>query len=192
MDTTRPSLLIRIRDPGDWAAWQTFNELYRPLLIRYARQRGLDHNAAEDVAQDCLESISRRIESFDYDPGRGRFKSWLSTLVHNRVCNLLRGNRERPADIDLFAETGDGSPAPDELFEQMWMEQHLWHCLRELEQSVDATTYHAFIAFVIEQRPLSEVCEELNLKPNNVYTIKWRLTQRIAERMRELLDDDDT
>jgi hypothetical protein len=31
---TRPSLLIRVRDPADQAAWQEFVEIYRPVILR--------------------------------------------------------------------------------------------------------------------------------------------------------------
>ena len=36
MDTTRPSLLLRIRDRGDAGAWRTFDAIYRPMLYRFA------------------------------------------------------------------------------------------------------------------------------------------------------------
>lgn len=191
MDTTRPSLLLRIRNLDDFAAWCTFNQLYRPLLIRYATANGLDDNSAEDVAQDCLESVARHIETFEYDPARGRFKAWLGALVRNRVRNLVRRRREQPGADEALDVAEDDAPGPDERFEQMWLEQHLWHCLKELEATVDPKTYRAYVGFVIEQRPLESICAELGLTSSNVYTIKWRMTQRIAARMRELLHDDD-
>ncbi len=56
------------------------------------------------------------------------------------------------------------------------MEEHLWHCLRELRSEVDETTYLAFQHYVIEQWPVERVCTTLGLSSSNVYTIKWRLT----------------
>ena len=47
--TTRPSLLLRMRDARDHEAWHTFVELYAPLVYRFARKRGLqDADAAAD------------------------------------------------------------------------------------------------------------------------------------------------
>ena len=47
---TRPSLLIRVRDPADADAWRQFLDLYGPLVYRFARKRGLqDADAAEWV-----------------------------------------------------------------------------------------------------------------------------------------------
>jgi RNA polymerase sigma-70 factor (ECF subfamily) len=189
MDTTRPSLLLRIRDRGDAVAWHTFDSLYRPMLERFARARGLDAAEAEDVAQHCLTQVCDRIGEFNYDPARGRFKSWLRTLVNNHVRNLLRNRHEQGGhSADLLAEPAREA-APDEVFDRIWQEQHLWYCLRELRAEVEETTFLAFQYYVLEQRPIEEVCRTLGVTAGNVHTIKWRLTQQVAGKMKELLDD---
>src|SRR5262249_39088714 len=38
---TRASLLVRLRDPQDQAAWTEFVDLYVPLIYNYARKQGL-------------------------------------------------------------------------------------------------------------------------------------------------------
>ena len=65
------------------------------------------------------------------------------------------------------------------------MEEHLRHCLESLRAEVEPATFSAFRHYVIDQWPIERVCEELSLTPNNVYTIKWRLTEKIAARMKE-------
>jgi RNA polymerase sigma-70 factor (ECF subfamily) len=180
--------LLRIRDRSDTEAWRTFDALYRPMLERFARARGLSADDAEDIAQQCLTAVADKITEFSYELAKGRFKSWLRTLVNNRVRNLLRDRHEeqaRPAD---FQSVQQRETAPDAAFDQIWMEEHLWHCLRELRAEVDETTYLAFQHYVIEQWPVERVATTLGLSSNNVYTIKWRLTERIAAKMSELLD----
>lgn len=187
MDTTRPSLLMRIRDRGDAGAWRTFDTIYRPMLYRFGRASGLGHDNAEDVAQQCLTVITDRIGEFSYDPQKGSFKGWLRTLVNNRVRNLLRDRKDQQGSTHDFQRAQQRELLPDEVFEKVWMEEHLWHCLRELRDEVEETTFNAFRAHVIDQQPIEQVCAALNLKPNNVYTIKWRMTERVAEKMKELL-----
>lgn len=188
MDTTRPSLLLRIRDRADIGAWGTFDAIYRPMLYRFARASGLNTDDAEDVAQQCFAVISDRIAEFSYDPQKGRFKGWLRTLVNNRVRNLRRDRKDRQAGTADLRQAQQREPSPDEVFEKIWMEEHLWQCLRELRAEVEETTFQAYQAYVIEQQPIEEVCAALQLKPNNVYTIKWRLTERVSAKMKELLD----
>ncbi len=50
--TTRPSLLERVRDPANDAAWAEFDRSYGELILRYCHRCGLQHSDAEDGAAD--------------------------------------------------------------------------------------------------------------------------------------------
>ncbi len=184
--TTRSSLLRRIRDRDDAGAWREFDGLYRPLLMRYARLRGLDRSAAEDVVQHCMLAIQSHIGKFDYDPARGRFKAWLRTLVNNRIRKLARVRREQRAGTRELAGVADNRATLDEVFERVWLAEHLRHCLRDLRDEVEERTYQAFERYVIDQAPVETVCAELNLSAQQLYRIKWRLTRKLKERMQAL------
>lgn len=192
MDTTRPSLLLRIRDRQDAAAWRTFDGIYRPMLHRYALACGLKDADAEDVVQHCMTAIQEKIGGFDYDPEKGRFKAWLRTIVQNRVRNLARDRHDVLDGDGQLARLESRDESPEDVFERLWMQEHLWHCLELVRQEVEQPTFRAFEMYVIEQRPIEEICRELGVRPNLVYTIKWRLTEKVAERMRELLGDADS
>lgn len=78
---TRPSLLLRLRDPKDAAAWQAFVEVYGPLVYGHSRRRGLRHEDAEDVTQRVFARIVDAIRTFAYQPDIGRFRDWPGTIV---------------------------------------------------------------------------------------------------------------
>jgi len=191
MQTTRASLLIRIRDRRDAAAWEEFDAIYRPMLLRFATLRGLEHAAAEDVVQQCLIAVQEHIERFDYDPKRGRFKGWLRTLVNNRIRNLRRDRRETPGESGYFQRDQAREETPEETFDRLWMEEHLRHGLRRVRRETDEQTFQAFEWYVLEERPVEEVCQALNVTANQLYKIKWRLTQKLAEHMKELTEGED-
>ena len=55
---THPSLLIRLRDARDGAAWALFVEIYTPLIYRYCRKRHLQEADAAEVAQEVPVSYT--------------------------------------------------------------------------------------------------------------------------------------
>ena len=70
---TRPSLLVRVRDVSDAAAWAEFVELYGPLVYTFARRRGLQDADAADLTQTVFGELARD-QVRHYDAARGLFR----------------------------------------------------------------------------------------------------------------------
>ncbi len=190
MRETRASLLLRIRNRRDSVAWGQFDAIYRPLLHRFALARGLDDSEAEDVVQHCMMALTRHIDGFDYDPSKGRFKGWLCTLAMNRIRNLHSRRREQPAASQDLKRDQQREDSPEEQFEQVWLDEHLRHCLEQVKEEVEPTTYAAFQQHVVQQRSVAEVCAAFGLSTNRLYKIKARMLGKLRARMNELLGDD--
>ena len=56
---TRASLIARLGDPEDRAAWQEFVELYGGLVYGFARKRGLQDADAADLTQEVFLAVAR-------------------------------------------------------------------------------------------------------------------------------------
>ena len=93
---TRPSLLIRVRNSGDGEAWREFTEIYAPLIHRFARKQGLQDADAADLAQDVLCSVASAIGKLNYDRQLGKFRSWLLTVAHSKLCNQVAQRKRQP------------------------------------------------------------------------------------------------
>ncbi|MBX3395078.1 MAG: sigma-70 family RNA polymerase sigma factor [Phycisphaerae bacterium] len=189
MNTTRASLLIRIRNRQDSSAWQEFDTIYRPMLRRFATLSGANSTEAEDVVQHCMIAVHQHISTFEYDQTRGRFKGWLKTLVNNRIRNLFRDRRERAADSVEFKVLSDKGGSPEELFDKVWMDEHLRYALHQVRQEVEEKTFRAFKLYVIDEMPVDEICRLLDVNANQVHKAKYRITLRLGEKMRELTDE---
>src|SRR5436190_14167804 len=101
---TRPSLLVRLRDVRDAAAWQQLVELYAPMVYGFARKRGLQDADAADLMQDVLRAVSGAAARLDYDPAKGTFRSWLFTVTRNKLYNFLDHNKRQ-----VQADGGSGT-----------------------------------------------------------------------------------
>ena len=188
MNTTRCSLLLRIRDPRDRKAGGEFDALYRPMLLTFARALGLDVADAEDVVQHCMLAITKHIRAFDYDPKNGRFKGWLRTLVNNRVRNMRRVRVAHQQKTGDFERPQNCEPLPEDRFEELWIQQHLRFALGQIREEVEDASFQAYRRYVMNGEPVSKVCSELNLNANQLYAIKFRISRKLHEKMKVLLD----
>src|SRR5262245_4587047 len=87
---TRWSLLSRLKDWDDQESWRLFFDTYWELLYRTALKAGLSHSEAEEVVQDVVISVAKKIASFRTDPARGSFKAYLLTLTQWRIKDQFR------------------------------------------------------------------------------------------------------
>lgn len=189
MNTTRTSLLLRVKDRGDAEAWSEFHKLYAPVLYRYARGKGLSRQDAEEVRDQCLEVLVRKIPDFHYDRAKGSFKNWLYRIASGKVIDLQRKRRERIAGTDDIDGLHDPSPTPDELWERHWKQERLKYCVEQVKSSVSELDYKAFRLLLREECPVPEVCARLGINANQVYKAKARVIRRVREKLTELEAD---
>jgi hypothetical protein len=50
--------------------------------------------------------------------------------------------------------------------------------------------FEAFVAYAVEEQPIETVCTSFNMNANQVHAIKYRMTKRLAAKMRELACED--
>ena len=96
--STRPSLLLRLRDPRDHEAWVSFIALYEPTAYRLLRRHGLQDADAREIMQELFLAVSRSIDRWDPDKERESFRGWLRRVTRNLLVNWLK-RRERGAIV---------------------------------------------------------------------------------------------
>jgi RNA polymerase sigma-70 factor (ECF subfamily) len=188
MDTTSPSLLERLRYPGEEKAWDQFVTLYSPLLYRWARGRGLQEADAGDLVQDVLVRLVRKLPEFRYDPGKS-FRAWLRTVALNCWRDRERQRAGRPNEREA---DGPGIPlAPDDT-EVFADEEYRGYLVRRALELMQAefrpTTWKACWENVVSGKTAAEVGVELGLSPGAVYVARSRVLARLRKELRDLLD----
>jgi RNA polymerase sigma factor (sigma-70 family) len=171
--STRPSLLIRLRDPGDEAAWNQFVDLYGPILFRYCRRRGLQESDAGEVMQEVLLQVSRSIRSFRYDRDRGQFRGWLTTILKSKLAGFwkkLDHDRSHNQSQPLGDVAGGGDSDWNELCQQRVMDV----ALEELKKRLSAEHWQSFEAVWLKQQSPANVAERFGKDVTWVYLVKSR------------------
>ena len=176
---TRASLLIRVRDPADQAAWCEFVEIYRPVILRLARQKGMQEADAEDVAQEVLAAVAKAVEQREHDRKRAKFRTWLHRVAHNAILNALtRGKPDRGSgDSTLLAALNQHAshtgPDSDLLRLEYRREVFRW-AVRQVREEFQQATWDAFWLTAVEERAVEVVAEELPKNPGAIYAAQPR------------------
>jgi RNA polymerase sigma-70 factor, ECF subfamily len=184
---TSHTLLARLRQPGEQAAWNRFVDLYTPLLYSWARRTGLQEDDAADLVQDVFTILLRKLPEFSYDSRRS-FRAWLRTVTMNHWRNDRRRLGRQPAGQNVALDELPGGEDPD-LFWETDYRRHLVACaLRVMQAEFEPTTWRACWETTVGDRPAAEVAAELGISENAVYIAKYRVTRRLREELEGLMD----
>lgn len=187
MEQTPASLLERLRQPLDHAAWQRFVTLYTPLLNHFAQRLGLHGPDAEDLVQDVFTLLVRKMPDFAYDHLKS-FRGWLWTLTLNKHRERLR--RQGGMDPEVARALGQLA-GPDEatMFEQAEYQHYLvGRALRVMQGEFQPATWRACLALVVDGQSPAAVAAELGLSVASVYAAKSRVLRRLRHELAGLLD----
>lgn len=180
---TRPSLLLQIRDRRDERAWEDFVGIYAPLIHGFCRQRGLQDSDAADVAQEVLRAVAQSVDRFEYDPARGKFRSWLLTITRNKFNNFLASQMNRPGlaagTTEMLQIPETPSPVEADAWEKDVQRRLYKWAAEKVRQEVKPSSWQAFQATAVEGRSGEQVAAELGMTAGAVYVARSRVTARL-------------
>jgi RNA polymerase sigma-70 factor (ECF subfamily) len=184
------TLLARLRqDPTDQTAWDAFVERYGRHIYRWCRRWKLQDADAEDVTQEILAKLARKLRDFHYDPSRS-FRGWLKTVAHHAWRNFLDSRR-------AGATAGDGRVR--ELMQTLEAREDLVQKLAEafdlellnaakvrVRLRVAPHTWEAFRLVALEGMPAAEVAATVHMQVAMVYVAKSKVQNMLQEEIRKL------
>ena len=183
---TRHSLIQRLQDGGDNAAWEEFASIYRPVIVRIALRKQMQFDDAEDLAQQVLLLVLKNINKWKSDPARARFRTWLQTVVRNATMNALsrRPKDQASGGTDSLQQLHQRPDKADSLsFDLEWQRETLRWVAQQVRGEFESTTWTAFWDTAIEQLPAQEVAEKIGRSVGAVYIARSRVMQRIKQRI---------
>ena len=174
---------------ADKESWGSFVDIYDPLIYRYARLKGIGHEDACEVVQECMAILVRRGPDLDFEQEPDRFKAWLRRVAANRINDMFKRRRPThalPDDIDL---TETREPSVDKAWDEQWKRKHLRSFLKRILSRVSTSTRHAFQLYVVSGWPVDEVAETLNISTDQVYAARSRITRELRRMAQDTLGD---
>ena len=191
-ETTRSSVIRAVADTENEAAWRRLFDLYAGFVFSIARSKGLKEEDADDVVQIVFSDLARNLPTFKYDRAKGKFRSYLTGLVHWRVMDKLKAGK-RDAELKAkFVEFVDPAPVDDGGFsEREWQAAALEEALRRIKADVRPEHYAAFVANAVEGQDTESVMKLYGISCDNLYQIRTRLTAKLREMVTKILEEMD-
>lgn len=188
------TILSRLARHDNHEAWQLLIDRYGPLIKSYLRRYHLTPDDASDVSQDTLLALANAARERRIDPERGRLRSYLFTIVHNKVCDLFRQRRRNPAafgragaELDPIELVIDESTAREH-WEQEWSTSVSSQCLWEARQQFKPETYLVFHMRVVDGRSAREVAE-MTESTENAVNLKVARVRRFLREIRPAIEE---
>jgi RNA polymerase sigma factor (sigma-70 family) len=192
--TTR--LLAALADDGRHDRdWSIFKERFDGFIRACCWQMGLQSADEDDVTQEVLAKLFRKVKRFVSGPKRP-FRPWLKVVVENSIRSYWRKQKRRPGDRGS-GDTGVGEnlrnvPVPVDshpvetaraLEEQLEKDRLLREAFERVKGRVESKTWHAFWLTMGENLNGREVSERLEMPVATVFVYKGRVLKMIRKEM---------
>lgn len=191
---TPQTLLRKIAEyaNGDDAAeWAKFTELYEPVIRMYVAQSGGVGDAdADDIVQDVFVRLVGVLRNGEYKPAKGRFRSYLATMVRRLLIDRHRREMVREAGMarasDAAAASADDVPSPhpdpativDLRLRIARRKAAVEHVLSRT--MLEKRTVAAYREYALDGQPADEVATRHGITVNNLRQLKHRIDRMIA------------
>jgi RNA polymerase sigma-70 factor (ECF subfamily) len=194
---TRRSLLTRLKRWDDQESWRDFFNTYWKLIYSVALKAGLYETEAQEVVQETVISVAKKMPGFKYDPAVGSFKSWLLLVTRRRIADQFR---KRPRETSFPAappgQTSRTSPSariPDpesldvnKVWDEEWQRNLLDAALTNVKAKVAPRQYQIFELYVLKQWPVERLTTTLAVSAGQVYLAKLRVGNLVKKELKRL------
>jgi RNA polymerase sigma-70 factor (ECF subfamily) len=194
MAETSTSLLDQLRLASAEEAWVRLVDLYGPLIRGWLRKHGLPQQDADDLVQEVLTVVIRKVPAFERQPRAGAFRKWLRTITVNCLRDFWRSRRNRPAATGNsdFQAMLDQLDDPESDLSKVWEAEHNQHVTQKLLEiirpSFEPRTWEAFRLVTLDGQDANSVAESLGMSTNAVFIAKSRVLSRLRQEGQGLID----
>lgn len=187
---TSATLLRTLREARsgvDDVAWARFVDMYGPVVhhLVHLLSPGISDADTDDAVQDVFVKLVDILRSGAYDPAKGKFRTYLSTLVRRLLIDRYREAVARRRDRQVEIEVAEEIAVADD--PGAWMDAK-WRIAcrmaaerRVMEESALAEqSREVWRLLSVEGLSVKEAARRLGIPSNTVSKTKRRIETRIA------------
>jgi RNA polymerase sigma-70 factor (ECF subfamily) len=194
MSVTSLSLLEHLQQSPNDSDWRRLVDFYTPLIRVWLKRYALLDQDIDDLVQEVLAIVVRKVPEFRRQPQTGSFRRWLRTITVNCLRGFWRSQRFRPKIPGNagFAQVLDQLEDSGSALSKLWDKEHDDHVAKRLLEMIrprfEAKTWLAFQRVALEAIPVDQVASELGMTVNAVFIAKSRVVHLLRQEGQGLLD----
>jgi RNA polymerase sigma factor (sigma-70 family) len=187
---TSHTLLARALHDQDQDSWEQFFARYQRYIITLLRKLGIGPDELDDVTQEVMLSLWRRLDS--YDKSRSKFRTWLAGVVRFSAMNARRKKNTRDRMISEDPVVINDRLTDENSYlktaETEWKNFIMETALDNIRSEFSETTIRAFQMSLTEASG-EAIAKELGIVLSSVYCFKVRVKKRLMEELYYLQQD---
>jgi RNA polymerase sigma-70 factor (ECF subfamily) len=191
---TRRSLVSRLRRWDDQASWEEFFNIYWRLIYSFALKAGLTDQEAEDVVQETVLGVAKKMADFHYDPKVCSFRGWLLHVTRLRIKDQLRKRLPAAArSIRSARATTTLERIPDPMggelevvWDEEWEKNIVDAAMARVKGRVRPEHYQMFYLNVVKEISAQKVAATFGVSAAQIYLVKHRVSRLIKSEVRKL------
>lgn len=195
MSETSASLLERLTDRPENSDWDRLVDVYSPLIRNWIQRHALLQGSdIDDVVQDVLAVLVKKLRDFRREPRAGAFRRWLKSITINCLREFWKSRRTRPFPsepsnlINILEQLEDPCSGLSRIWDEEYEQFVTRKLLVQIRPAFTESTWRAFQGFAIEGRSAEEIAQELDITVNAVFIAKSRVLTRLRQEGKGLLD----
>ena len=189
MLTTSIGMLNRLNLQKSPEAWESFVNLYGPLLYRWNLKSGLSSEDSKDVSQEVLLHVFKTVHTFERR-FNGSFRSWLNRINYFKMMQFKSlqkkqfDNRLGHYNLNKLTELVDN---------KSWAEDYCLvvfnRALAVIESEIGYRDWQIFQKAFLNNESPEEVAAELKCSKRVVYIVQSRVLSKLRAVVDKFIED---
>ena len=188
---TRMTLIAKIQDQQDERSWEEFIYFYEGYIFLVVKNLGVDEDEIKDLVQTVLLTLWESLPTFNYEPGKSKFRTWMTTVIRNKVYSHFRTVGRYRKRMEKVAEgIEDEGDMPDiyKVAEDNWKAHISNLAWEKIRHSFSEIGQESFLLFA-KGKSAQEIADETNQKLNTVYVTQKKIVHKLSREIRLLQED---
>lgn len=186
---TRYTLFQKIKSDHSEQGWSEYVHYYRAYILALLTRMNVRPSDLDDVLQEILIKCWKKLPELQYDPARGKFRSWLTVMTRNTVRDYLKSKAQRKRCLESDLNDGPcplGTPSEIEaLAEREWRVYVAELAWEAVSKEFKETLLQAFVR-TSQGEKVATVATALGLAESSVSVYKKRVQRALIKEVLRL------